>query len=113
MTKLLYLVMSGAEAEQRFDLALISAQRIFENRVAEKIKVLFYGPSETLVAKATGDRTEKIKKLLEESVIDSACRGVAERNGIESQLMTHGIPLESYSKRLVSFINEGYTVISL
>ncbi|MCL6002858.1 MAG: hypothetical protein M0Z77_01340 [Thermoplasmatales archaeon] len=112
MTKVLYIVMSGKEAEQRFDMALISATRIAENKMVENLKVLFFGPSELLLSQATGERAEKIKKLIELGVVDSACVMIAKNMNIETELKTRGINLEGYSSRFVALLGEGYTPVT-
>lgn len=112
MTKLLYIVMSGEEAEHRFDSALGSAIRIVENKMVDELKVLFYGRSELLVAKASGDRAERIKKLIEYKVVDSACIAIARNLAIETELETRGVALDRYSSRLTTLLKEGYTPIS-
>jgi hypothetical protein len=112
MTKLLYVVLSGEDAEEKFDNALISAIRMVENKRVEKMKILFYGQSELLVAKATGERAEKIKKLIQFGVIDSACTMVAKRMNIEEGLKIQGIPLEGYGARLAALLDEGYVPLS-
>ena len=48
MTKLLYIVMSCKEAEQKFDMVITSVGRIAEKKLAEKVKIIFFGPSELL-----------------------------------------------------------------
>ncbi len=112
MTKILYVVMSGSEAEQKFDLALISALRMTENKMVEKVKLLFFGPSEILLAHAKGERAERIKKLIGYGVVDSACIMIAQNNKIDVELKTQGISLEGYSSRLVALLGEGYTPVT-
>ncbi|MEM0133687.1 MAG: hypothetical protein QXU18_00450, partial [Thermoplasmatales archaeon] len=112
MTKVLYIVMSGKEAEEKFDLALISATRMLENSMVEKVKLLFFGPSEILLAHASGERAQKIKKLIGMGAVDSACSGVAKEINVEAELKILGVNLERYSSRLVALLNEGYTPIT-
>jgi hypothetical protein len=112
MTKVLYIVMSGKEAEQRFDMAITSALRMTENKMVEKVKLLFFGPSELLLASATGERAEKIKKLVGYGVVDSACIFIAQNAKIDTELKLQGINLEAYSGRMVALLGEGYTPIS-
>jgi|YelNatPaOPRAMG01_1025707.scaffolds.fasta_scaffold00552_20 hypothetical protein len=112
MTKLLYVIISGQEAEEKFDIALISAIRMVENKRVEKMKILFFGRSELLVARATGDRAEKIRKLIQLGVIDSACTMVAKNFNIEEELKVRGVPLEGYGTRLATLLDEGYVPLS-
>ena len=112
MTKILYLVMSGKEAEQKFDMAIISALRMIENKRVEKMKLLFYGPSETLLAQVTGERAETIKKLIGYGAVDSACTMFAKNMKIENELNVLGVPLEAYGQRLAALLGEGYIPVS-
>lgn len=112
MTKVLYLVLSGEEAPTRFDVAIYSAMRMYENKTFESIKVLFLGESETLVARATGERAQNLKKLIDGGVIDSACVGVAKSKKIENEIKLQGIRLENYRDRISEFLSQGYMVIS-
>ncbi len=100
MTKLLYLVISGEDAPQRFDLAINTALNISENKRVEDIKILFLGPSESFAAKATGSRAETIKKLADKKVVDSACVNFAKNMGIEENLKILGINQEPYGQRI-------------
>lgn len=112
MTKVLYVVMSGKEDEQKFDMALVSALRLTENKMAEKVKLLFFGPSELLLAHATGERAERVRKLIEYGAVDSACVNLAQNMKIEGELKTQGISLEGYSSRLVALLAEGFTPVT-
>ncbi len=112
MTKLLYLIISGEDAPQRFDLAINTALNIFENKRVEDIKILFLGPSESFAAKATGSRAEAIKKLSDKRVIDSACLNFAKNIGIEENLKILGINQEPYGQRISYLLSQGYSVVT-
>lgn len=112
MTKLLYLVISGEEAQQRFDLAINTALNLVDNKRVDDLKILFLGPSEALAAKATGNRAEVIRKLAEKKVIDSACVNFAKNMGIEDSLKLLGINEEPYGVRISNLVSQGYSVIT-
>ncbi len=112
MTKLLYVVMSGKEAEQKFDMAITSAGRIAEKKLAEKVKIIFFGPSELLLAQATGERAEKLKKLIGDGIVDSACVNIAQNMKIDVELKAQGILLEGYSAGMMNLLNEGYVPVT-
>lgn len=112
MTKVLYLVMSGEEATTRFDMAIYSAMRLNEEKRFESLKVLFFGDSEALVANATGDRAQNLKKLIDSGVIDSACIGIAKSRNIAIEIQDKGISLENYRDRISYYLSEGFSVIS-
>ncbi len=112
MTKVLYVVMSGKEAEQKFDMALASAVRIVENKMVEKLKMIFFGPSEELLAHSTGERAERIKKLIGYGAVDSACINIAKNMKIDNELKVQGIALEGYSSRMVALLGEGFTPVT-
>lgn len=112
MTKVLYVVMSGKEAEQKFDMAVVSAVRMVENKMVDKFKMIFFGPSEELLAHATGERAERIKKLIGYGAVDSACINVAQNMKIDNELKVRGIALEGYSSRIVALLREGFTPIT-
>jgi hypothetical protein len=112
MTKVLYLVLSGEEAPTRFDTAIYSAMRLNEEKRFESLKVLFFGESETLLTKATGERAQNLKKLIDSGVIDSACIGIAKSRNIGVEIQEKGISLENYRDRISYYLSQGYSVIS-
>ncbi len=112
MTKLLYLVTSGDDAPQKFDLAINTALRMIENKRFEDIKLLFLGPSEATLAKASGERKDIINKLINLGAIDSACVAFAKNMGIEAELKLMGINQEPYGARLKYYLENGYHVVS-
>lgn len=112
MTKLLYLVLSGEDAPQRFDLAINTAMNLIDNKRVEELKILFLGPSESFAAKATGNRAEIIKKLAERKIIDSACINFAKNMGIEDNLKILGINEEPFGQRISALLSQGYSVIT-
>ncbi len=112
MTKVLYLVMSGGEAPTRFDSAIYSAMRLTEEKRFESLKVLFLGESEVLLSKATGDRAENLKKLIDMGVVDSACVGIAKSKNVALEIQGKGVALENYRDRIAYYLENGYSVIS-
>lgn len=112
MTKLLYLVTSGDDAPQKFDLAINTALRMMDNKRFEDIKLLFLGPSESTLVKASGERLETIKKLINLGAIDSACVNFAKTMGIENELKLLGINEEPYGSRLAYYLDKGYSVVT-
>ncbi|MCL4447120.1 MAG: hypothetical protein M1161_02995 [Candidatus Thermoplasmatota archaeon] len=112
MTKVLYLVMSGEEAPTRFDMAVYSAMKLDEEKRFESLKILFFGESESILAKATGDRAQNLKKLIDAGVIDSACVGIAKRKNIVLEIQDKGVTLENYRDRISYYLEQGYSVIS-
>ncbi len=112
MTKVLYLIVSGDDAPQKFDVAINTAVRMVENKRFDEFKVLFLGPSEVTMAKATGQRKETIKKLIESGAVDSACVAMAKNSGVEEELKLMGVQLEPYGARLAHYLQNGFQVIT-
>ena len=72
----------------------------------DEVRVVFFGPAEGLLAE---DREVADTALaLPEAVHPTACRAVAEREGISETIEAGGIPLENVGPPISAMINEGW-----
>ncbi|MCL5442180.1 MAG: hypothetical protein M1603_00645 [Candidatus Marsarchaeota archaeon] len=105
MTKVLAIVTSADK--DKIELALGFSRRRKES--GDDIRVLFFGPSEKMVAE-NAELQELVKKV--SAVIPpKACIFVAQSSGVEDKLKSH-MELLPAGKYITSSIDEGYAVIS-
>lgn len=112
MSKVLFLIMSGADSPAKAELGIISAVRSLKANRYEDMKVIFYGPSEEYITKISGESAENVKYLIDSKSVDSACVAIANRSGIDLKLKMMGVELSPFGERLAHYINNGYQVIS-
>ena len=72
----------------------------------DEVRVVFFGPAESLLAE---DREiADLALALPESTHPTACRAVAERDGIGAAIEAGGIPLENVGPPISEYINAGW-----
>ncbi len=112
MAKVLFLITSGEEAQEKANAGITMAARSVEAKRYEDLKVMFFGPSEKYLAKLTGPVLEHFKSLNAAGAVDSACVFIAKNSGVEQQLTDLGVKLLPAGERVSHFVNEGYQVIT-
>ena len=112
MSKVLFLIVSGKESEEKVNSALISAARIVKSKRFDDFKLLFFCPSEEYIAHLHGEAVDAFRSLVEEHAIDSACSAVAQKKKVDETLSSIGVNLAPFGERLAYFVNMGYTIIT-
>ena len=112
MSKVLFLLISGKEAPEKANMAIITASRQVKAGRYEDAKVLLYGPMEEYVVNLKGEYAEAFMDLVNSKAIDSACVAIAKRYNVDQKLSQMGIQLSPFGERLAKYVNEGYQVIS-
>jgi hypothetical protein len=73
----------------------------------EEVRVVFFGPAEGLLAE--DPEVAETALALPDSAHPTACRAVAEREGLGAAIEGRGIPLENVGPPISAMINEGWT----
>ncbi|WP_449462471.1 hypothetical protein PQ610_00205 [Tardisphaera miroshnichenkoae] len=112
MAKVVFLITSGRDDPEKFSLGLTLAERSFDAKRYEDVKVLFFGPSESYIAEAQDKELEAVNRLIKKGVIDSACVFVANQAGAAKRLTEIGVQLQPIGERLSHYVNQGYLPIT-
>jgi len=112
MTKVVFLITSGSDDPQKFLLGLTLAERSFDAKRYEDVKVLFFGPSENYIATANQEEMEVVNRLIKKGLIDSACVYVAKQSGVSEKLTQIGIQLNPIGERFAHYVNAGFIPIT-
>jgi hypothetical protein len=78
----------------------------------EKVTVLVWGASQTLISKDT-ELQNKIKNMIEDGVVVLACKHCAEELGVATSLMKCGIDTHSTGELLSDWIKSGEPIVSV
>jgi hypothetical protein len=73
----------------------------------DEVRVVFFGPAEGLLAEDS--EVAETALALPDSAHPTACRAVADREGISEPIEVGGIPLENVGPPISAMINEGWT----
>lgn len=72
----------------------------------DEVRVVFFGPAENLLAE---DReVADLALALRESTHPTACRAIADRDGLGEAIEGRGIPLENVGPPISDYINSGW-----
>lgn len=112
MAKVLFLIVTGKEAPERADLAIVTASRQIKAQRYEDAKVLLYGPSEHYVSAIKGDVREAFDEIVKAGALDSACVFLAKKFEVDVRLQEMGVKLMPFGERLAYYVNNGYEVIT-
>ena len=85
---------------------LMYASNAKKNNWVEDVKVVFFGPSEKLLA---GDRDiQKAVQELSDAEDCFACKAIADRDGISSFIAQLGIEVSYVGSQISDYLKEGY-----
>ncbi len=110
--KVLIIVSSGEENKEKAIAGMRLAVGLKKNKVSEAVGMLFFGPSERLVAGDDSDINNLLKEATENGINPFACSGIANRDNISLKLTNKQITLEGASKTIGRFLEQGYTPIT-
>ncbi|MCL4447601.1 MAG: hypothetical protein M1556_01080 [Candidatus Thermoplasmatota archaeon] len=112
MAKVLFLLMTGKEAPEKANLALMTISRQIKAGRYEDAKVLLYGPSEEFVANLVGEAKDSFGDIVKAGAVDSACVFIAKKLDLELKLQSMNVNLLPFGERLAHYVNSGYEVIT-
>lgn len=111
---LLVIVSSGEEAPDKAMTGLMYAINAKKNKWLDDVHLMFFGPSEMMVAKARPDSQlgQMLKSAFELGMTPVACKAISDGNSITTELKGLGIETEYVGTILSSYIKKGYQVLT-
>ncbi|MGC8506336.1 MAG: hypothetical protein ACP5NK_06490 [Thermoplasmata archaeon] len=110
--RLLVIISSGQENKEKAITGLIFAREMKKNNRSEKVGLIFFGPSERLIASGDKDIDETFKTVREAGIEPFACSGIAKRDNIEPMLAQRNIAMEPISKVIARYLDDGFVPIT-
>ena len=110
--KMIYIISSGEEARDKAMAGLMMAVNMKKKGRVSELRLLFFGPSEKLVAKGGTDIDSLLKDAMDAGIYRSACIAIAEKNNLSENLKNKGISLEPAGEVLAKAMNEGFIPIT-
>ena len=100
------IILSTAEKPKLLT-GLMYAVNAARNGWLDEVRVVFFGPAEGLLAEDA--EVAETALALPDSAQPTACRAVADREGLAAAIEDHGIPLENVGPPISQMINAGWT----
>ncbi len=112
--KLLVIISSGDEAQEKALTGMMYATNVKKNKWLEEVNVIFFGPSEKMIAKSHPDSPvgKSLKQLIDQGITPIACRAVADRDNLTTDLTGLGLSVEFVGHIISSYIKKDYQVIT-
>ncbi|AGO60545.1 MULTISPECIES: DsrE family protein [Ferroplasma] len=110
--KYLIIISSGLDQKGKMIVGLNFAKNIYRKKLAEDVKVVFFGPSEESLAKHDPDVDTLLKILRDMNVIQIACSGYAVAKNVSEDISKIGMKLEDVSDTITNFADQGYRIIT-
>jgi hypothetical protein len=110
--KYLIIIMSGLDQKGKMIVGLNFAKNVSRKKLAEDVKLVFFGPSEEALAKHDPDVDSLIKMLTDLNVIQIACNGYAAAKNVTEDIAKIGMKLEDVSDTITRFADQGYRIIT-
>ena len=109
--KVLIIVSSGEENKEKAMIGMRLAIGLKKNKISEEVGMLFFGPSERLVAGDDSDINNLLKEAADNGINPFACSGIANRDDISVKLASKNISLEGASKTIGRYLESGFVPI--
>lgn len=108
MTKILVIITSGKNEIDKALAGMGFAYNSKVNKYLDDIKIIFFGPSEELIASENENVQDMIKKLKEAGMDMTACRSVSDRLQVTAKISNLGINVDFIGKIIANHIRQGY-----
>lgn len=111
---LLVIISSGEEAQDKAMTGLMYAINAKKHNWLENVSLMFFGPSEEMVARAKPDSQlgTMLKQAFELGMTPVACKAISDGNNITTQLNGLGIETEYVGTLLSSYIKKDYQILT-
>ena len=111
---LLVIISSGTEAPDKALTGLMYAINSKKNKWLDNVSVIFFGPSENMVAKASADSPlgKMLKQAIELGLTPTACKAIADGQGLTTELMGLGVEVDYVGTIISSYIKKDYQVLT-
>ncbi|QQE80068.1 hypothetical protein [Alicyclobacillus sp. SO9] len=103
-TKVLVVLSTGEK--QKALTGLLYASNAMKNKWLEEVKVVFFGPFESLLAE--DEEVQNWTGQLAEFQTPVACKFVSDNGGVSEKLSELGIEVEYVGQMVSDYINDGY-----
>lgn len=109
----LVIVSSGEEAVEKALTGMMFAINAKKHNWLENVNLMFFGPSEKMIAKGENEQVSGLlKQAIELGITPVACRAISEREDISMELKGLGIDVEYVGTILSSYIKKDYQVLT-
>ncbi|MDP8012130.1 MAG: hypothetical protein RAK23_04860 [Thermoplasmata archaeon] len=108
MTKILVIITSGKNDIDKAMSGMAFAYNAKINKYLDDIRIIFFGPSEELIASDIPEVKEMLKKLNSTGMLMLACKSVSDRFNVTTKLTEMGIKIEYIGKIIVDHVKEGF-----
>lgn len=111
---LLVIISSGDEASDKAMTGMLYAINAKKNKWMENVRLIFFGPSEKMVAEAKDDSEIGVflKQATEVGIVPIACKAISDGENITPMLETRGFSVEYVGSIISGLIKEGYQVLT-
>lgn len=111
---LLVIISSGEEAKEKALTGMMYAVNAKKNKWIENVNLIFFGPSEKMVANAENEsRLNKLLKMaIDLGISPMACRAVSENEDLTPKLEGLGFSVDYVGTIISSFIKKDYQVLT-
>ncbi len=104
--KMIFIISSGAEARGKALAGLRMAINMKKKGRASDVRLLFFGPSEEMIAKGGEDIDGMLKEAAEIGMYRTACVFIAQQHKIDQVLTEKGVKLEPAGEVLANAMKE-------
>lgn len=111
---LLVIISSGEEAPDKALTGMMYAINAKKHNWIENVNLMFFGPSEKMIAKAEPDGRVAafLKQAVELGITPIACRAISDGENITTELKGLGVDVEYVGTIISSFIKKDYQVLT-
>ncbi len=111
-TKVIFIISSGAEQKEKALSGLRMAINMKVKNRVDDVRILFFGPSEEMIAKTDATIDQMLKEATEAGVYKSACSFIAESKKVDKELKAKDVKLEPAGEVVAKALKEGYFPIT-
>ncbi len=111
-TKVIFIISSGVEQKEKALSGLRMAINMKVKNRVDDVRILFFGPSEEMIAKGDAVIDQMIKEATEAGIYKTACVFIAENKKVDKALKDKEIKLEPAGEVLAKALKEGFFPIT-
>ena len=111
-SKYLIIISSGLNEKGKMIAGLNFAKNVHRKKLAEDVKVVFFGPSEEALGGKDKDIDNLFNLLTGSGIVPVACSGYAAAKNESENLAKLGFKLEDVSDTITHYVDQQYTVIT-
>lgn len=109
----LVIVSSGEEAVEKAMTGMMYAINAKKHNWLDDVNLMFFGPSEKMIAKGANEQVSGLlKQAIELGITPVACRAISDRDEISTSLKGLGVDVEYVGTILSSYIKKDYQVLT-